>query len=89
MCDTKPNGPSVLLDKSNLPPAGSDWNTPIDYRSQYKRLWGVVRQRLPWDAAIEARMARPGRAIQRSENVYVTIEGSMKAAHECEGPSQP
>jgi ribose transport system substrate-binding protein len=33
------NTPLVLLDKSNLPPAGTDWGTTIDYQSHYKKLW--------------------------------------------------
>jgi len=33
------NTPSVLLDKSNLPPSGSDWLTSIDYKSKYLALW--------------------------------------------------
>jgi ribose transport system substrate-binding protein len=33
------NTPLVLLDKSNLPPPGTDWQTTIDYQSQYKKLW--------------------------------------------------
>jgi ABC-type sugar transport system substrate-binding protein len=33
------NTPSVLLDKSNLPPPGDDWQTDIDYKSEYLALW--------------------------------------------------
>ena len=33
------NTPLVLLDKSNLPPSGTDWQTAIDYQSHYKKLW--------------------------------------------------
>lgn len=33
------NTPLVLLDKTNLPPPGTDWQTAIDYQSQYKKLW--------------------------------------------------
>jgi ABC-type sugar transport system substrate-binding protein len=33
------NTPLVLLDKSNLPKAGTDWQTSIDYQSHYKKLW--------------------------------------------------
>ena len=34
------NTPSVLLDKSNLPKAGSDWQTSIPYAEKYKSLFG-------------------------------------------------
>ncbi len=33
------NTPSVLLDKSNLPAPGSDWQTSINYRAKYLALW--------------------------------------------------
>lgn len=33
------NTPAVLLDKSNLPPAGTEWQTSIPYREKYQALW--------------------------------------------------
>ncbi len=33
------NMPYVLLDKSNLPAAGSDWHAAFDYKSEFLKLW--------------------------------------------------
>jgi ribose transport system substrate-binding protein len=33
------NTPSVLLDKTNLPPSGSDWQTKVNYEAKYLALW--------------------------------------------------
>lgn len=35
------NVPVKLMDESNLPPAGEDWQGDLDFRSEYKDLWGV------------------------------------------------
>lgn len=32
--------PFVVLDKSNVPSAGSDWHASFDYKSKYRSLWG-------------------------------------------------
>jgi ribose transport system substrate-binding protein len=39
----KPHGgnmPFTVLDKENLPPAGSDWTAGFDYPSKFSQLWG-------------------------------------------------
>lgn len=33
------NLPYVMLDKTNLPAAGSDWHAPFDYKSEFLKLW--------------------------------------------------
>jgi len=33
------NMPYVLLDKTNLPTAGSDWHASFDYKSEFLKLW--------------------------------------------------
>ncbi len=41
---SKPLGeevPSVLLTAENLPEPGSDWKTPIEYQTEYEKLWGL------------------------------------------------
>jgi ribose transport system substrate-binding protein len=35
------NIPYVLLTKSNVPKAGTDWHASVDYISKYKKLWGL------------------------------------------------
>jgi ribose transport system substrate-binding protein len=33
------NMPYVLLDKTNLPAAGTDWHAPFDYKAEFLKLW--------------------------------------------------
>jgi ribose transport system substrate-binding protein len=33
--------PSKVLDETNLPPEGEQWDGDIDYKTEFKNLWGV------------------------------------------------
>jgi ribose transport system substrate-binding protein len=33
--------PTKLLDKTNLPPAGQSWTGDINYKAEFKKLWGI------------------------------------------------